>query len=329
MSYAMKVAVTGASGFVGSGIAAEMAARGHQVRLLLRPTSSRRWLPDAPWEIAEGDITRPATLPPFLAGADAVIHAAGLVKARRPPEFHAVNAIGTANLLAAAAQTPGIARFVYLSSLAAHGPAPHGIPRPLNAPPAPVSIYGQSKAAGEAAVQNSPLADRAAILRLPVVYGPHDLALLPFFQLVQRRLAPLLWGGRNTLSIIYITDAARAAADLTESQPAPAQIYTADDGHQYTWRQLLSHIETALNRRALLLPMPLWAYQSAARISQLYGALSGKTAPLSPDKVTEMRQPHWISSNQPITNDLPWRPQVPFPQGARQTAAWYQKHRLL
>ena len=326
----MLVAVTGASGFVGSQIAAELAARGHRVRLLLRATSRRRLLPDAPWEIAEGDITRPATLPSFLAGADAVIHAAGLVKARRPPEFHAVNAVGTANLLTAAAQTPSLSRFIYLSSLAAHGPAPGNTPRPLDAPPAPVSAYGQSKAAGESAVQNSPLYQQATILRLPVVYGPQDLALLPFFQLVNRRIAPLLWAGRNTISIIYITDAARAAADLAESNtPSDGKIYTADDGHQYTWQELLTHLETALNRKALLLPMPLWAYHSAARISQLYGALARKAAPLSPDKVTEMRQPYWISSNQRITDDLGWQPQVSFPQGARLTAAWYKEQRLL
>ena len=326
----MLVAVTGASGFVGSRIAAELAARGHRVRLLLRATSSRRMLPDAPWEIAEGDITRPATLPPFLAGADAVIHAAGLVKARRPPEFHAVNAVGTANLINAAAQTPNLSRFVYLSSLAAHGPAPNDTPRPLDAAPAPVSAYGRSKAAGESAVQNSPLYERAAILRLPVVYGPQDLALLPFFQLVKRRIAPLLWGGRNLISIIYITDAARAAADLVESDnPSNGKPYTANDGHQYTWQTLLTHIETALNRKALRLPMPLWAYHSAAHLSQLYGNLARKAVPLSIDKVTEMRQPYWISSNQAITNDLGWTPQISFPDGARLTAAWYQEQRLL
>lgn len=326
----MLVAITGASGFVGSRIAAELAARGHLVRLLLRATSRRRLLPDAPWEIAEGDITRPATLPPFLAGADAVIHAAGLVKARRPTEFHAVNAIGTANLLHAAAESPGLSKFVYLSSLAAHGPAPGDTPRPPDAPAAPVSTYGRSKAAGESALRNSPLHNRAAILRLPVVYGPQDLALLPFFQLVQRRIAPLLWGGQNVISIIYITDAARAAADLIESNTPPnGKAYTAADGHQYSWQNLLTHIETALNRKALLLPMPLWAYHSAARLSQLYGALAGKAVPLSLDKVTEMRQPYWISSNQSITSDLGWRPQIAFPQGARLTAAWYREQRLL
>ena len=326
----VKVAVTGASGFVGSSIAAQLAECGHQVRLLLRATSSRRFLPEAPWEVVEGDITQPSSLYPFLEGADVVIHAAGLVKARRKEEFDAVNAVGVENLLAAAAQSPGLSRFVYLSSLAAHGPSPGGSPRPLTAAAAPVSAYGSSKARGETAVENSPLAGRSVTLRLPVVYGPNDLALLPFFQLVQRRVAPLLWGGRNVLSIIYIRDAARAATALaTTGAPVGGKTYTADDGNHYSWRQLLSHIEATLDRKALLLPMPLWAYQSAALISQAYGALAGKAVPLSPDKVTEMRQPYWISDNRAIEADLGWRPQVSFSQGAGITAAWYKEQRLL
>ena len=326
----MRVAVTGASGFVGSCVAAQLAESGHRVRLLLRATSSRRFLPEAPWEIVEGDVTRPGSLPPFLDGADAVIHAAGLVKARRKVEFEAVNAVGTENLLAAAAQTPGLSRFVYLSSLAAHGPSLGGSPQPLTAAAAPVSAYGGSKARGEAAVWGSPLAGRSVALRLPVVYGPNDLALLPFFQLVKRRVAPLLWGGRNVLSIVYIEDAARAAAALaTADAPVGGKAYTADDGNHYSWRQLLSHIEAALDRKALLLPVPLWAYQSAALLSEGYGVLAGKAVPLSLDKVAEMRQPYWISSNRAIEDDLGWRPQVSFPEGAGLTAAWYRGQGLL
>ena len=325
----MIVAVTGASGFVGSAIAAELITRGHQVRLLLRPTSRQRFLPESGWAPVAGDVTQAKSLPLLLDGADAVVHAAGLVKARRRAEFNAVNAAGTANVLAAATAA-GVSRLVYISSLAAHGPANGGTPRPLDAPPAPVSDYGRSKALGEATVQGSPLAAQSTILRLPVVYGPQDLALLPFFRLVKWRIAPLLWGGRNVVSVIYVDDAARAAADLASpNAPGAGQTYTADDGGRYQWRDLLSHIETAVGRKALLLPMPLPAYQTAAALSQTYGQLTGHPPPLSPDKVAEMRQKYWICSNQAIEKDLPWRPQVPLAQGAKQAAEWYRSMQLL
>ena len=216
----MKILVTGATGFVGSHIAERLAADGHDVRVLLRATSSRRFLEGVPFEAVEGDLTDAASLGPAARGVDAVIHAAGLVKARSVREFQAVNAQGTGNLLAAVErEAPGLTRFVYVSSIAAHGPSPGGAPRPLDAAPAPVSVYGRAKAEGEALVRRSPLADRAVMLRLPGVYGPRDFEFLTFFRLAKLRLAPLLHGGRNTVSIIYVEDAAQAAAASPRRAP--------------------------------------------------------------------------------------------------------------
>ena len=327
----MKVLVTGATGFVGSHIAERLAAGGHEVRVLLRSTSSRRFLEGVPFEEALGDLTDAASLGPAARGVDAVIHAAGLVKARSAREFQAVNAQGTANLLdAVKREAPGLKRFVYVSSLAAHGPSPDGAPRPLDAALKPVSVYGRAKAEGEALVRRSPLADRAVMLRLPAVYGPKDFALLSFFKLVKLRFAPLLHGGRNTLSIIYAEDAARAAADLaTSSAAVGGKAYTADDGWRYTWRDLVAHVEAAMGRKALVLPMPLWSYWLAGFASEVFGALIRKATPLSRDKVVEMRQRYWICSNQAIEADLGWRPHISFGDGARRTAAWYREQGLL
>ncbi|MBI2912789.1 MAG: NAD-dependent epimerase/dehydratase family protein, partial [Chloroflexi bacterium] len=122
----MRVLVTGATGFLGSHIAEHLAGEGHDVRVLVRRTSDRRFLAAFPHEEALGDVTDAASLPPAVAGVGAVVHAAGLVQARNAAEFDAVNAGGTANLLAAAEAAPDLRRFVYVSSLAAHGPSPDG-----------------------------------------------------------------------------------------------------------------------------------------------------------------------------------------------------------
>ena len=327
----MRVFLTGATGFVGSHIAAKLIESGHEVRILIRAASNRRFLPNGRFEEFQGDVTDLASLRPALRGVAAVVHAAGLVKARSVREFHSVNVAGTANVLAAAAEeSPDLLRFVYLSSLAAHGPSPDGSPRPLNAISTPVSAYGRSKSQGEGLVRDSPFSDRSAVLRLPVVYGPKDLALLTFFRLVKWRLAPLLQGGRNVISTIYVDDAARAASCLaTTARQVDGKAYTADDGSRYDWRSLLGYIESAMERRALLLPAPLWLYQAAALAGESFSGLAGKAAPLSLDKVAEMRQHFWVCSNQAIEDDLGWRPAVTFPEGAKLTAAWYRAHRLI
>src|SRR3972149_3066452 len=170
----------------------------------------RKQEPAEPPEEALGDVTQPESLPAAVAGVDAVVHAAGLVKARSAAEFQAVNAGGTANLLSALNSAAGLRRFVLISSLSAHGPDGH--PRRLDEPATPVSDYGRSKLMAEEFVRSWAGEERpATIIRPSVIYGPRDRATLSLFQMVRRRLAPLLGDGTNAISCIYAEDAARAA----------------------------------------------------------------------------------------------------------------------
>lgn len=325
----MKVLVTGANGFLGSHVAERLAREGHAVRALLRRTSDRSFLEGIEYEEALGDVRQPETLPAAVEGVEAVIHAAGLVKARNEAEFDAVNAGGTANLLAALSTARGLRRVVYVSSLAAHGPSEDGRPRQREAPAAPVSAYGRSKLKAEEVVRAWAGERRsAAIIRPPVIYGPRDRALLPFFSMARRlRLAPLLGDGTNAISVVYAEDAARAIVVAATAESArPCVTYTVDDGGVYTWRDLLAAVEQALGRKALRLSSPRWAFTAAAFVSELYGLVTRRAVQFTRDKVVEMGQPFWVCSHEEISRDLGWEPRVSLPEGAALTAAWYRQH---
>jgi len=323
----MKVLVTGASGFLGSHIAETLAKQGHEVRTLVRRTSSRAFL-TFPHEEAVGDVTEPETLPAAVAGADVVVHAAGLVKARSEAEFALVNARGTANLISAIeAHAPGLKRFIYISSLAAHGPSEDGQPRPAEAPPRPVTAYGRTKLAGEEITWASSLAPRSVIFRPPVIYGPRDPALVPFFRLARMRLAPLLMGGANRISIVYVEDIASAVAlAATAEAPVAGKTYCPEDGEPHTWRDLLAAVERATGRRALRLKTPRWAFSAAAVVSEAFGLLLRRPVSLTREKVQEMAQPHWVCSAEALRRDLGWAPKVDIWEGAQRTCNWYREH---
>ncbi len=327
----MKVLITGATGFLGSHIAEIMAAEGHDVRVLLRKSSSRRFLQGFAYEEAIGDITDPTSLPAAVAGAGCIIHAAGLTTARSVAQFQAVNVRGTAALLAAAEQhAPDLRRFIYVSSLAAHGPSPDGVPRPVDAEPNPITAYGRSKLAGERLTRESSLAPRSVIFRPPAIYGPRDAAFVPFFQLARFRIAPLLMGGRNRISIVYVEDAARAIALAATAEAAVnGRTYCFDDGNTYSWRDLLSAIEQAMGHRVLCISTPLFGYTAAALASEAFGTVLRRAVTLNREKVREMAQRYWVCSHKDFTRDTGWTPATDIWQGARLTRDWYRRHRWI
>src|SRR3954451_50173 len=99
----MKVLVTGAPGFLGSRVAEQLSKDGHGVRALVRQSSNKKFLESlAGVELAFGAIEDAAKVAEAVKGVDAIVHSAGLVKARNQGEFHDTNVKGTQNVLDAA-----------------------------------------------------------------------------------------------------------------------------------------------------------------------------------------------------------------------------------
>ena len=132
----MRLAVTGATGFVGSHVIDRALAAGHTITALTRRPQPDRtgitWI--------AGHLADQAALTRLAQGADAIIHIAGVLNVPTQAEFEAGNIAGTAAMLAAATAAE-VHKFVFVSSLAAREPQ--------------LSMYGASKAQAEALVEAS------------------------------------------------------------------------------------------------------------------------------------------------------------------------------
>ncbi len=322
----MRVLLTGGSGFLGSFVAEQLAAEGHVVRALVRPRSERKILERLPKvEFAPGAIEEPASLTAAMRDLDAVVHVAGIVKARKPAEFFAVNAQGTKNLLEAAAEQ-GVGRFVYVSSLAAVGPSADGMPVSDDAEPRPVTHYGRSKLEAERAVLAAKDKLHVTVVRPPLIYGPRDRETLAFFTSIRNGVLPMTGDGRNTLSVVYVEDCAAAIVRAVSGNGVTSgRTYFVEDGAVYVWRDALAQIESALGRRAFVrFGMPMGVVKVAAAATQLWGKVTNTAQMLTLDKVNELTQQHWVCSSVGARRDLGWEPRVRWEQGVQEAVKWYR-----
>jgi nucleoside-diphosphate-sugar epimerase len=218
----VKVALTGATGFVGGHLAEALRARGDDVACLVRSPAKAAALEARGCRLVPGDLGDPSGLERLVAGAEVVYHVAGRIAARNEAELTAANRDG-AGRMARAARTAGVGRFVLVSSLAVTGPTTPGRPLDESGPPRPVTPYGRSKLAGEEVVKAGGVA--FTIVRPPAVYGPGDRELLRVFKLARTGFAPLLGDGRQELSLVHARDLAHALIAAALSPAAAGRVY--------------------------------------------------------------------------------------------------------
>ncbi len=323
----MRVLVTGASGFLGSHIAEQLAEAGHSVVALVRKSSNTKFLSSLPGlELATGSVEDAASVRAAMAGANAVIHSAGLVKARDEAEFFRTNTEGTRNLLEAAKEVaPELQRFVFVSSLAAVGPSLDGSPVAGDGEPRPITHYGRSKLAAERLVREFKDTLPVTVIRPPMIYGPRDNESFAFFQSVSMRFLPYLGDGKNTMSVVYAADAARACIQAIDRDVPSGSAYFVDDGKVYVWLDMLKDIERAVGKPALVrLSIPFPVVRGAAMFNEVIGKLTGKAMMLTRDKLLELSAPHWVCDSSDAQRDLGWAPKVSWAEGTRLSAKWYR-----
>src|ERR1700719_1230012 len=173
-----KILVTGAAGFLGSHLTRQLAARGADVRVLLRPSSNNRAIADLPLEYVTGDLRDAASLDRALAGVQRVFHVAADYRlwSKRSQDIYDSNVGGTKNLLEAAKRA-GTEQFIYTSTVATIAVDRSELPNELTEARLEEMIghYKRSKWLAEREVLNAAKAGFPAIVAMPTTpVGPWD-----------------------------------------------------------------------------------------------------------------------------------------------------------
>jgi nucleoside-diphosphate-sugar epimerase len=317
----MKALVTGATGFVGSHLAEALRSRGDEVTALVRSPSKASALGPLGVRVVPGDLDDPGSLERAAEGQDVVFHVAGLVAARDEETFLRVNRDGTASLAAAAARAR-VGRFVYVSSMAAGGPAGKGRPLTGTEPPRPVTAYGRSKLAGEKAVTEGPLP--WVIMRPPTVYGPRDREVLKVFRMARWGLAPVFGDGSQELSAVHGADLAEALVAAGTATGTTGKIYYPCHPEVVTSAAFVRAVGGAMGRRVHLVPVPHPLGRAMLGLTEASARLAGQATILTRDKANEFFQSAWTGDPGPLTRDSGWRAAHDIASGMADTFRWYR-----
>lgn len=321
----LNILVTGASGLLGSSVAAALIAAGHAVTTVQRRPSGVAGAVDR-----LGSVTDPVVAGEAVAGADAVVHLAAKVSMMGDPrEFDAVNIAGTATIVGAATAA-GVPRFIHISSpsVAHAGSSIVGAGADPASPEHARGDYARTKAAGELIALAADSDDfRVLVLRPHLMWGPGDTQLTE--RIIDRARAgrmPVLGSGTALVDTLFVTNAVEAivaavsAVDrvhgeplvVTNSQPRPIG-------------ELLSRIALAGGAPAPKLAIPVAAALAAGSVLERVWALGehDDEPPLTRFLAEQLSTSHWFDQRR--THEvLDWTPRISIDEGLELLAQHYR-----
>jgi len=314
----MKFLVTGANGFVGKPLCAELLRQGQSVRAALRSANS----PVENVEMAAvGSIDGKTDWTEALRGVGVIIHLAARVHVMKDTsvdpmaKFLEVNLHGTANF-AQQATRAGVKRLVYVSSIKVNGEQT-GATQPFTelGEANPQDPYAISKWQAEQALQRiaQETGLEVVIVRPPLVYGPGVKGnFISLLTAIERGIPLPLAGANNARSLLYVGNLVDALIACATHPAAAGQTYLVSDGEDVSTAMLVEKIAKALGRNSRSFYFPPALLRTVAtllgraeQVDRLFGSLR-------------------ISSEK-IRSELAWTAPYTLEQGLRATADWYRK----
>ena len=273
----MRIAMTGATGYVGREVLTKLLRRDHEVRALVRRPDRAGPLGDLGVELVAGDLADAGALRTLVAGTDAVVHLVGIIAESGTQTFEAVHVRGTQALLAVARET-GVTLFVHMSALGARGDSA-------------ATKYHRTKWAAEEAVRSSGVAH--VVLRPSIVAGPGNAAIGMMVGMLRfSPVVPVIGDGRYEMQPVWIGDVAEAFARALERQDVRG---TFDLGgpERLTYHQMLDRLEAALGVHRPRVSVPV----GMTRFAALAGTALPAFAPITSEQLQMLLEGNTTDAN--------------------------------
>jgi len=277
--------VFGGSGFIGRYVVQRLAQQDYVVRVAVRDPAGARFL-QTQGRVGQivplaAPITDASAVARAVDGAQVVVNLVGILHERRQGDFHRLQGEAP-GALAAAARSAGVESLVHLSAIGADRASP--------------SLYAQSKADGEAAVQAA--FPQATILRPSVVFGPEDDFFNRFAAMARLPFMPVVAGGTR-FQPVYVGDVADAVAAVIARPDARGRIYELGGPRVMTMREVLRFVLETTRRRRPMVDMPMGLMRFQAGLLQRL-----PKPPVTQDQLLLLQRDNVASEGLPGLRDL-------------------------
>jgi uncharacterized protein YbjT (DUF2867 family) len=293
------VTIFGGSGFIGRYLVRALAPTGAAIRIASR-SANHASLCKSMGEVGQiaicsCNVRDKESIQEVISGSTAVVNLTGILYQRGLQNFDQIHREAPTHMASIAADA-GVKTFVHISAIGAN--------------PKSVALYSKSKGEGEAEVRR--VFRDATIIRPSLLFGPEDDFFNRFGAYSQFLPAlPLIGGGNTKFQPVYVCDVAQSIIWSLQNKEARGQTYELGGPRVMTFKELMELLLKTIDRRRLLVPVPLWVSAVGGHLIESLFALPAKMMPaltppppLTLDQVRLMREDNIVSEESPSFADM-------------------------
>lgn len=327
----MKTLVTGGTGVTGSALVRRLLDDGRAVVVLDNKEGYKTdELRQRGAEVVIGTITDTATVARCMEGVEVVHHVAAAFREMHLPDrdYAEIN-IGGTRIVAAAALSQGVRKFVYCSTCGVHGDVKRP-PATEDSPIAPSDYYQRTKYEGElVTLAHHERGLPSTILRPNAIFGPGDPGrYYMIFKRVQKGSFPMFGSGKTLYHSLYIDNLVDAFMLAEQPGLGLGQAYLIADEHHVEIEDLVRRVARAMGTEVKIPHYPIWPLVVAGHVVEKACKPFGISPPIFPRRVDWFRLDRAFDIGK-AKRELGYNPKIGLDEGLRRAYAWYRAEGML
>ena len=324
------IAVTGATGFLGSHIVERLLTDGCRVRILARELEKAARFKGRVECIVYADICDREALAELFDGVEKVIHLVSNFRVVKgtPDSYYQTNHLGTVAALETA-ECCGVSRFVHCSTIGVHGDVAVS-PAAEDAPFNPGDLYQETKLLAEDACREAMGRNRmeVVIVRPASQYGPGDLRMLKMFRMINKGQFVLVGQCRENFHAVYIDDLVEGFCLVLNQEGIGGEVFLLGGDKYDSLQNYIDTAATVLGVPSPRLRLPYWPMYWVSWLCEVICMPLRLEPPLHRRRVKFFRNNRAFDISK-ARECLGYHPQVSLEDGMQRTVTWYRQQGLL